>query len=713
MIRFPGPGCIVEFMQGNRAQQALVLEEHSGAVRLYTLSRRETKLPVSRLLPWFGPTNALPDSRQAMQTLLEETHRLREALLQEIDPIALWEMASGEVEHAPVAWFAELLCQNPDYHQIAATGQALLECKTHFKFNPPNFELLSAEKVTGRLEELEAVRKREELLGPGRTFLQSLWEKHLKNGQGNQPLPEISPELTAKLEEILRRRLADPEDHETTSIWKELSKPLPATENHLPLLLLQAWGILPEHHNFLLDRIDYARDPDWAEPFKGDIEKIIQNSAAEELDLVDLPFFSIDDTDTKDLDDAFYLAELPDGGFELTLAIACPASAWEFGTAFDKAVLKRASSIYLPEGDLHMLPLELGLGAYSLTAGKIRPALLSHFKLNAQGEVTDLNLRLARIKVAVNLTFEDCESILERSAGPEKQTSSCAEAEKASDPVNNLDNNPASPYAKSLCLALSLAQKRQALRLARGAVIIKRPEPRLTLTQQSGNSQPVVHLNAENNFELSQLLVGEIMVLLNSSIAELAIEKNVPLIYRTQDVVVPKDYSGVWETPQDIAKVVKVLPPAAMAAKPRPHAGLGLAAYATLTSPLRRYIDLFNQAQIVSLLRIGAPLFEQTQLEGLLPLLAVRAEAASLVQKQRPRYWKLLFFKQQKDKRWYDAVITEENDLFITLFLPNEQMQLRNRCNGEKLIPGQLCRVRVGKVNPLYNEIQVVDLQEY
>ena len=89
------------------------------------------------------------------------------------------------------------------------------------------------------------------------------------------------------------------------------------------------------------------------------------------------------------------------------------------------------------------------------------------------------------------------------------------------------------------------------------------------------------------------------------------------------------------------------------------------------------------------------------------------SEAASLVQKQRPRYWKLLFFKQQKDKRWYDAVITEENDLFITLFLPNEQMQLRNRCNGEKLIPGQLCRVRVGKVNPLYNEIQVVDLQEY
>lgn len=705
MIRFPGPGCIVEFMQGNRAQQALVLEEHSGVVRLYTLSRRETKLPVSRLLPWFGPTNALPDSRQAMQSLLEETRRLRETLLLEIDPIALWEMASGEVEHAPVDWFAELLCQNPDCHQIAATGQALLECKTHFKFNPPNFELLSEEKVAGRLEELEAARKREELLGPGRTFLQALWENHLKNGQGKQPLPEISPDLAAKLEEILRRRLADPEDHETASIWKELSKPLPGTEIHLPLLLLQAWGVLPEHHNFLLDRIDYPRNLDWAEPFKEDIAKIIQNSAAEELELVDLPFFSIDDTDTKDLDDAFYLAQTPDGGFELTLAIACPACAWEFGTAFDKAVLKRASSIYLPEGDLHMLPLELGLETYSLTAGKIRPALLNHFTINAEGEVTDLKLRLARIKVAANLTFEDCETLLEQTENTADPATSCAAAKD--------NSNPASPYASGLCLALRLAQKRQALRLAKGAVIIKRPEPRLVLTRQANSDQLVVSLKAENNFERSQLLVGEIMVLLNSSIADLAIEKNVPLIYRTQDVVVPKDYSGVWEAPQDIAKVVKVLPPAALAAKPRPHAGLGLAAYATLTSPLRRYIDLFNQAQIVSLLRIGAPLFDQNQLEGLLPLLAVRAEAASLVQKQRPRYWKLLFFKQQKDKRWYDAVITEENDIFVTLFLPNEQMQLRNRYNGEKFIPGQLCRVRVGKVNPLYNEIQVLDLQEY
>ena len=55
MIRFPGPGCVVEFIQGNRAQQAIVLEEQSGSLRLYTLSRREVRMPASRILPCSAP----------------------------------------------------------------------------------------------------------------------------------------------------------------------------------------------------------------------------------------------------------------------------------------------------------------------------------------------------------------------------------------------------------------------------------------------------------------------------------------------------------------------------------------------------------------------------------------------------------------------------------------------------------------------------------
>jgi Exoribonuclease R len=69
---------------------------------------------------------------------------------------------------------------------------------------------------------------------------------------------------------------------------------------------------------------------------------------------------------------------------------------------------------------------------------------------------------------------------------------------------------------------------------------------------------------------------------------------------------------------------------------PRPHAGLGIPAYATVSSPLRRYTDLFNQGQVLSHLQSGVPLFSQDELSGMLPLIAARSDAASSVQNSAP-----------------------------------------------------------------------------
>ena len=170
MIRFPGPGCVVEFIQGNRAQQAIVLEEQSGSLRLYTLSRREVRMPASRILPWFGPSTPLPESKQDLHSALEATRLRREALSAEIDPVYLWNIAHEEITHASARWFAELLWQEPDLDQVAACGHALLECKTHFKFNPPDFDVLSEEKAAVRLHEAERTEKRNAVLAAGRTL---------------------------------------------------------------------------------------------------------------------------------------------------------------------------------------------------------------------------------------------------------------------------------------------------------------------------------------------------------------------------------------------------------------------------------------------------------------------------------------------------------------------------------------------------------------
>ena len=54
-VRYPGPGCLVEFMQGNTPAQAVVIEEQAGPLRLYGINHRASTLLSTRLLPWSRP----------------------------------------------------------------------------------------------------------------------------------------------------------------------------------------------------------------------------------------------------------------------------------------------------------------------------------------------------------------------------------------------------------------------------------------------------------------------------------------------------------------------------------------------------------------------------------------------------------------------------------------------------------------------------------
>ena len=123
---------------------------------------------------------------------------------------------------------------------------------------------------------------------------------------------------------------------------------------------------------------------------------------------------------------------------------------------------------------------------------------------------------------------------------------------------------------------------------------------------------------------------------------------------------------------------------------------------------------MINEAQIVHFLETGKPLWTKEELDALLPLLNVHLDAAGQVQRFRPRYWKLLYFRQQGDKKWWPAVITDENDAFVTVNLPKEQLIVRARRSffGERTHPGQELEIRIGKVHPLQNDFQLVETRE-
>lgn len=716
IVRFPAPGCIVEFMQGGRPVQAWVMGEQSGNLRLYTINKRETKLPAGRLLPWSGPMYGAGASRAEMDERLEDARAKREEIARNIDLAQLWELAQGEVTQADVTWFAELVWPEPDVDMVAALGQAMLAQKTHFKFNPPYFEIFTEQQVAERGEKQAREDRLNEIVTAGSEFFRRL----LESARGRGPLEEKDlpePDLAEELKRILMSRIADPDAHDGEGVWKILTKSLTAKDvqknlgedPHLAVRLAVSWGIVPEHYNFLLDRAGYERGDDWAaggEAFVEGLQAGLREHLPELPRLGEAPgtsagaagervFVSVDPESTIDYDDAFCVHETSEnGGYEANLAIACPAWRWPFGEAFDKQVLRRASSLYLPEGDLFMLPRRLCLESYSLKAGEERPAMLLSIRLDNDLNILEIRPQLVRLALAANLGLAQCEATL---AGQPDAASA--------------------PYAPMLASALALARRLREKRIGNGAVITERVDPEMLLRQE--NNETLIDICPGENYENSQLLVGELMILANAAMADWATARAVPLLFRHQVVSLPKESSGVWTEPHEIHRVLKGVPPARLGVEARPHAGVGVPAYTSLTAPMRRYPDLINQAQVLSYITDGAPRLNAKELEALLSVVSARQDAVSQVQRFRTRYWKLLYLQQQdqrsKGLHYWEAVVTDENNAFVTVVLRLTGIVLRGprQLFGDRVVVGSTVGVRVGKINPLRNEIQIMEIVDY
>lgn len=693
IVQNPAAGCIVEFMQGNEPQIAWVMEEQKGKLRLFLPNRRETTLSPSRILPWSGPSYSAAQSKDAVVDILNRHRERRERLTSEVAPVELWEMAQGEMDRAPAEWFAELGYTSPDADAVAACGRALLQCKTHFRFQPPEFEIYDAATVESRRQAEEAARVREAMVCGGADWFRRLWEART----GRHPAPDLStaPEESVRhrLERMLRARMIDPETVEDEALWKQVTKGLP-DDPHLALLLAMTWGLVPEHYNFWLDRADYEPGTAWEEAFAGETQALVQAvESGENLPPVeDSAFISIDSATTRDIDDAFRIAAAEGGGWNMEVALACPAWFWNFDSPLGKAVFHRATSIYLPEGNCHMMPEALGEGAFSLFEGQPRPALVVGAHVAPDGTLGEGSFRFASIKVAKNLNYPDCEAAL------------------------NGEENAASPFVQSLRLAADMSDRRLACRVEHGAVIIERPEIDFELEGEGADT--TVKLKPYPSAPRAQLLVAELMVVANAALAEWAVKNDVPLLFRTQDVAVPKEYAGVWKSAPDIARVVRILVAASLDVSARPHAGMGLAAYSPVTSPLRRFTDLVNEAQLLSMITRGELRWSREELSDMLMHLSIRLEAAGQVQRFRPRYWKYLYVQQQArahgDECCWKAEVAEENDMWVSVSLPEVQLGLRGKRSlfGEKVFPGQELHVRLGKVNPLRNEAVILDVRE-
>ncbi len=370
--------------------------------------------------------------------------------------------------------------------------------------------------------------------------------------------------------------------------------------------LFERCGLLPSAHEYHLNR--FLR-----EMFPGGTGYPAHEAPAmpSGLPLAEVRAFSLDDSDTTEIDDAFSVTRVSADELRVGIHIAAPALAFAPGSALDAIARERLSTAYLPDRKFTMLP-EDAVAACSLDAGEERAAVSLYLNVSAaDGTVRGRHTRLERLRVAANLRHQDCAAL------NEDFESGAARGLPFEDELRQLWR-----------LALALEARR-------GRPSIPAHVVDYSFRVEDGR----VAIETRRRGAPLDKLVAELMILANSTWGELLAERDVAAIYRAQA----------------LGKV-------RLSVHPEAHEGLGVACYAWLTSPLRRYVDLLNQWQLAAAVQgRKAPLARSS--EALLTAMrAFELTAARLDEHQRAleQFWCLRWL-QQESVAEAEAVVLREN----------------------------------------------------
>jgi exoribonuclease-2 len=390
-----------------------------------------------------------------------------------------------------------------------------------------------------------------------------------------------------------------------------------------PLALLQQAGAIASPYQFHWQRFLLDHFP------KGTGFPALQAPPiTDDLPLASVQAYSIDDSQTTEIDDALSVQGLGSGTVVVGIHIAAPGLAITPGSAIDLLGRQRLSTVYMPGYKITMLPDDV-VQTYTLSEGRDVPAVSLYVALDeATLEIKATDTRLERVPIAANLRHDQLDGLIT--------------AEWLENPAFEHQNahNPAPIGRDVLTFLYRLAKDLKARReVVRGKPeTFNRPDYNFRLVGNDGavptGSEAVVITTRQRGSPLD-LIVAEAMILANSTWGSWMAELGVPGIYRSQASIAPG---------------VKVR----MGTKALPHAGIGVKSYAWSTSPLRRYTDLVNQWQIIACARHGktaalaAPFKpKDAELFSIISGFDAAYSAYNGYQAGMERFWTLKYLEQQ------------------------------------------------------------------
>jgi exoribonuclease-2 len=414
--------------------------------------------------------------------------------------------------------------------------------------------------------------------------------------------------------------------------------------------LLVRLGVFSEDENIDLYSMEIPRHfPDdvlrLAQGMNVHLSSISDLSARE--DYTHVRVVTIDGQSTTDFDDALSLERIGES-YVLGIHISDVAHLIKRDDPIDRRAFARGASIYMADDKIPMLPPDISENAASLKQGEMRPAISVIVTLNRFFEIKDFEVIATRIRVDRQLSYSEVNAMAE------------------DDPDINI--------------LIKIAKAFREKRLSLGATHITLPEVNVFL-DDAGE----IMISRVDRESPSRMMVAEMMIMGNWMMASFLARNDVPAIFRSQQE--PKDrlYRGESDSLFLNCLQRKYVNRAIISHKAAFHAGLGLDAYVTATSPIRRYHDLVTQRQIRAILGLEEP-YSQADITKVTQMLDTPISNVGKIQFNRRKYCLLKYLESHIGDKTPGLVLERRKNSY-TILLPEYMLEYSLPASGLKLKP--------------------------
>jgi exoribonuclease II len=414
--------------------------------------------------------------------------------------------------------------------------------------------------------------------------------------------------------------------------------------------LLERCGALPSSHAYHFGRFVFEFFPSGTA-----FPRELPFAVPEGLPVAEVAAFSLDDADTTEIDDAFSIVMLANGLMRVGVHIAAPALGFEADSKVGQVARQRLSTIYTPATKITMLPPAL-ISAFSLEQGGARPAVSLYVDIDPQTQaVRNTHSRIEAVPIAANLRHQDLQAINPVLA--------------AGGDVSGFAYGDELATLYRLAGALGVARGDEGRSFERAEYVFHVEQDRVSVSPRARGA-PL------------DKLVAELMILVNATWGRLLADHGVAAIYRAQA--------------QGKVRMTTV---------PSPHEGLGVAHYAWSSSPLRRYVDLINQWQLIALLEGTMPPFERNSatLLGAIRDFELSYGAFGEFQDRMERYWCLRWLVQEQVQRTQGTVVRDNTVKFRDL-----PLYVRMPSLPAELAPGTQVSVEITAIDLIDSTIEAI-----